>query len=114
MINIYLNQILFKIFFIITADTPYYGGLFRVKIILCKGFPAQPPKAYFITKIFVSILKKKIFLLCSKLMIENIMLIIASKCSIEWRNLREYSKKRLETRTWYQTYFTSKLFKPFY
>lgn len=34
------------------ADTPYFGGLFRVKIILCKGFPAQPPKAYFITKIF--------------------------------------------------------------
>lgn len=34
------------------ADTPYYGGLFRVKLILCKGFPVQPPKAYFITKIF--------------------------------------------------------------
>jgi ubiquitin-conjugating enzyme E2 S len=34
------------------ADTPYFGGLFRVKIILCKGFPVQPPKAYFITKIF--------------------------------------------------------------
>jgi len=34
------------------ADTPYYGGVFRLKLILCKGFPAQPPKAYFITKIF--------------------------------------------------------------
>lgn len=34
------------------ADTPYYGGIFRLKLILCKGFPAQPPKAYFITKIF--------------------------------------------------------------
>ena len=34
------------------ADTPYFGGLFRVKLILCKGFPVQPPKAYFITKIF--------------------------------------------------------------
>lgn len=34
------------------ADTPYFGGLFRLKLILCKGFPAQPPKAYFITKIF--------------------------------------------------------------
>ena len=33
-------------------ETPYQGGLFRLKIILCKGFPAQPPKAYFITKIF--------------------------------------------------------------
>lgn len=36
------------------ADTPYQGGCFRVKLILCKGFPMQPPKAYFITKIFVS------------------------------------------------------------
>jgi len=34
------------------ADTPYQSGLFRLKLILCKGFPAQPPKAYFMTKIF--------------------------------------------------------------
>lgn len=34
------------------ADTPYYGGVFRLKLILCKGFPAQPPKGYFVTKIF--------------------------------------------------------------
>lgn len=34
------------------ADTPYFNGLFRIKLILCKGFPAQPPKAYFLTKIF--------------------------------------------------------------
>ena len=40
--------------FELIADTPYQGGLFRLKLILCKGFPAQPPKAYFITKIFVN------------------------------------------------------------
>lgn len=34
------------------CDTPYYGGAFRLKLILCKGFPAQPPKGYFVTKIF--------------------------------------------------------------
>ncbi|RNA15643.1 Ubiquitin-conjugating enzyme E2 S [Brachionus plicatilis] len=34
------------------ADTPFFGGLFRVKLILSKGFPVQPPKAFFITKIF--------------------------------------------------------------
>lgn len=34
------------------ADTPYYSGVFRLKLILCKGFPAQPPKGYFVTKIF--------------------------------------------------------------
>jgi ubiquitin-conjugating enzyme E2 S len=33
-------------------STPYQGGLFRVKLVLCKGFPSQPPKAYFMTKIF--------------------------------------------------------------
>ena len=34
------------------CDTPYHGGAFRLKLILCKGFPAQPPKGYFVTKIF--------------------------------------------------------------
>lgn len=27
-------------------------GVFRVKLTLGKGFPAEPPKAYFLTKIF--------------------------------------------------------------
>ncbi|KAJ8915078.1 hypothetical protein NQ315_014333 [Exocentrus adspersus] len=34
------------------AGTPYIGGLFKVKLTLGKGFPAEPPKAYFLTKIF--------------------------------------------------------------
>jgi len=34
------------------AGTPYYGGTFRVRLILSKDFPASPPKAYFTTKIF--------------------------------------------------------------
>lgn len=34
------------------AGTPYEGGYFRVKLILCKGFPSQPPKGFFLTKIF--------------------------------------------------------------
>lgn len=37
---------------IIVAGTPYAGGQFRVKLTLPKDFPANPPKAYFITKIF--------------------------------------------------------------
>lgn len=28
------------------------GGIFRVKLTLGKGFPVEPPKAYFLTKIF--------------------------------------------------------------
>uniref|UniRef100_UPI00358FA1FB ubiquitin-conjugating enzyme E2 S isoform X2 n=1 Tax=Myxine glutinosa TaxID=7769 RepID=UPI00358FA1FB len=32
--------------------TPYVGGLFRMKLVLGKDFPASPPKAYFLTKIF--------------------------------------------------------------
>ncbi|XP_078393929.1 ubiquitin-conjugating enzyme E2 S [Cetorhinus maximus] len=32
--------------------TPYAGGLFKMKLVLGKDFPAVPPKAYFITKIF--------------------------------------------------------------
>lgn len=33
------------------AGTPYAGGQFRVKLIL-KDFPTNPPKAFFLTKIF--------------------------------------------------------------
>ncbi|CAG9760601.1 unnamed protein product [Ceutorhynchus assimilis] len=32
--------------------TPYNGGIFKVKLTLGKGFPTEPPKAYFLTKIF--------------------------------------------------------------
>lgn len=34
------------------ACTPYYGGIFRVKLSLSKDFPQSPPKAFFLTKIF--------------------------------------------------------------
>nr|XP_027198670.1 ubiquitin-conjugating enzyme E2 S-like [Dermatophagoides pteronyssinus] len=34
------------------AGTPYQNGSFRVKLLLGKSFPAQPPKGYFQTKIF--------------------------------------------------------------
>lgn len=33
-------------------DTPYYGGIFRVKLVLPSDFPKSPPKGYCITKIF--------------------------------------------------------------
>merc|ERR1719412_2937920 len=34
------------------ADTPYYGGRFRVKLTIGKDFPQGPPKGFFLTKIF--------------------------------------------------------------
>jgi len=34
------------------AGTPYAGGLFRVKLVLTKEYPAAPPKGFFLTKIF--------------------------------------------------------------
>jgi ubiquitin-conjugating enzyme E2 S len=34
------------------AGTPYSSGQFRVKLTLPKDFPSNPPKAYFLTKIF--------------------------------------------------------------
>lgn len=36
----------------IPEGTPYAGGLFRMKLLLGKDFPASPPKGYFLTKIF--------------------------------------------------------------
>eukprot|EP00040_Diaphanoeca_grandis_P023873 m.130438 g.130438 ORF g.130438 m.130438 type:complete len:204 (-) comp29478_c0_seq1:128-739(-) len=32
--------------------TPYEGGQFRMKIVLGENFPSNPPKGFFITKIF--------------------------------------------------------------
>ncbi|ELU15292.1 hypothetical protein CAPTEDRAFT_152679 [Capitella teleta] len=34
------------------AGTPYAGGYFRVKLVLGKSFPSEPPKGFFLTKIF--------------------------------------------------------------
>ncbi|XP_048757649.1 ubiquitin-conjugating enzyme E2 S-like [Ostrea edulis] len=34
------------------SGTPYAGGLFRMKLVLGKNFPSEPPKGFFITKIF--------------------------------------------------------------
>ena len=38
--------------FLFIAGTPYEYGQFRVQLTLPKDFPANPPKAYFLTKIF--------------------------------------------------------------
>lgn len=34
------------------ADTPYAGGVFRVRLALGREFPAAPPRAFFLTRIF--------------------------------------------------------------
>jgi ubiquitin-conjugating enzyme E2 S len=34
------------------VGTPYQGGVFRCRIVLQDNFPANPPKGYFLTKIF--------------------------------------------------------------
>ena len=35
-----------------TAGTPYEGGVFRMKLVLSRDFPASPPQGFFLTKIF--------------------------------------------------------------
>lgn len=32
--------------------TPYFGGSFRIRLVLGKNFPSTPPKGFFMTKIF--------------------------------------------------------------
>jgi ubiquitin-protein ligase len=32
--------------------TPYFGGKFRLKLVISAEYPAAPPKGYFITKIY--------------------------------------------------------------
>ena len=34
------------------AGTPYAGGSFKVKLVLGKNFPSEPPKGFFLTRIF--------------------------------------------------------------
>ncbi|XP_029658042.1 ubiquitin-conjugating enzyme E2 S [Octopus sinensis] len=34
------------------AGTPYAGGVFKMKLVLGKNFPTEPPKGFFLTKIF--------------------------------------------------------------
>lgn len=36
----------------VAADTPYAGGVYRVRLVLGREFPAAPPRAYFLTRIF--------------------------------------------------------------
>ena len=38
--------------FSLVVGTPYEGGTFRCRIVLQDNFPANPPKGYFLTKIF--------------------------------------------------------------
>jgi len=38
--------------FLFSDGTPYAGGLFCVKLVLGKSFPTEPPKGFFLTKIF--------------------------------------------------------------
>jgi len=37
---------------LIADGTPYASGHFSVKLVLGKSFPAEPPKGFFLTKIF--------------------------------------------------------------
>ena len=39
-------------FIFFSAGTPYAGGSFRVKLVLTKNFPTEPPKGFFLTRIF--------------------------------------------------------------
>ena len=34
------------------SGTPYAGGIFKMKLVLGKNFPCDPPKGFFLTKIF--------------------------------------------------------------
>ena len=44
-------RIIFR-FISLVAGTPYAGGLFKVKLVLSKSFPSEPPKGFFLTRIF--------------------------------------------------------------
>lgn len=43
-----------EIYAVITGpeDTPFYGGKFKMKLIISEDYPNSPPQGYFLTKIF--------------------------------------------------------------
>lgn len=49
---IFLDQVFSHYFNKFLVGTPYENGVFRCKIVLTDNFPANPPKGYFLTKIF--------------------------------------------------------------
>lgn len=49
---IFLDQVFRHYFNNFLVGTPYENGVFRCKIVLTDNFPANPPKGYFLTKIF--------------------------------------------------------------
>lgn len=46
--------------------TPYAGGLFRMKLLLGKDFPASPPKGYFLTSTQMWALMVRSVSMCSR------------------------------------------------
>lgn len=34
------------------SDTPYQGGIFRLELFLPKGYPMEPPKVRFLTRVY--------------------------------------------------------------
>ena len=36
----------------VSAGTPYAGGMFKLKLVLGKNYPSEPPRGFFMTKIF--------------------------------------------------------------
>lgn len=52
MITCELNEVFGIGFIFPIAGTPYEGGVFRMKLVLSRDFPASPPQGFFLTKIF--------------------------------------------------------------
>lgn len=48
----YISNLHLFFHFCTTEGTPYAGGVFRMRLVLGKDFPAAPPRGYFLTKIF--------------------------------------------------------------
>ena len=34
------------------VDSPYYGGVFKLELFIPEGYPIEPPKAHFLTRIY--------------------------------------------------------------
>ena len=90
-----------------TAGTPYEGGLFKMKLVLGKDFPATPPQGT--RKKGSRLAWWQVMTTCSththththRLFLDQN---LPPKCGQEWCHLCQHPQERLEVRPWHQTH----------
>lgn len=77
-----------------TAGTPYEGGLFRVKLVLGKDFPAVPPKgkAFFVYVVYLVLFTGRVLLCVSTAVSSKKSILSSLHVSIVYSSVKSWLK----------------------